>query len=131
MVAGNANWSTAFYGVTPEYLEAREWSIVEGRGFDAPKSTARPKWRCIGQTVAKNLFGDQSPLDQVIRIRKVPLTVIGVLDRKGQSMSGQDQDDVMLMPISTARKRVLGATALAKSRSVGSITDQGARKAPT
>jgi putative ABC transport system permease protein len=76
----------------------------------------------IGQTVAKSLFGDASPIDQVIRIRKVPLTVIGVLDRKGQNMSGSDQDDIVLLPISTARKRVLGATALAKSRSVGSIS---------
>jgi putative ABC transport system permease protein len=74
----------------------------------------------IGQTVAKNLFGDASPLDQVIRVRKVPLTIVGVLDRKGQSMTGQDQDDILLMPISTARKRVLGA-AMAKSRSVSSI----------
>jgi putative ABC transport system permease protein len=72
--------------------------------------------------VATNLFGDASPIDQVIRIRKVPLTVVGVLARKGQNMSGQDQDDIVLLPISTARKRVLGATALAKSRSVGSIS---------
>jgi putative ABC transport system permease protein len=122
VVAGNANWSTTFYGVTPEYFEAREWSIVEGRGFEAAEINGAAKVALIGQTVARNLFGDQSPLDQVVRIRKVPLTVIGVLDRKGQSMSGQDQDDLMLLPISTARKRILGATALAKSRSVGSIT---------
>ncbi|MDP2794648.1 MAG: ABC transporter permease [Sulfurisoma sp.] len=120
VVAGNANWSTTFYGTTPDYLEVREWSVVEGRPFDASDIHGATKVALIGQTVAKNLFGDASPIDQVIRVRKVPLTVIGVLDRKGQSMTGQDQDDIVLMPISTARKRVLGA-ALARSKSVGSI----------
>jgi putative ABC transport system permease protein len=91
-----------FYGITPDYLEVREWAIVEGRGFEPAEMNGAGKVVLIGQTVAKNLFGDASPLDQVIRVRKVPLTVIGVLDRKGQSMTGQDQDDILLMPISTA-----------------------------
>ena len=128
VVAGNANWSTTFYGITPDYLEVREWAIVEGRGFEQAEMNGAGKVVLIGQTVAKNLFGDASPLDQVIRVRKVPLTIIGVLERKGQSMTGQDQDDILLMPIGTARKRVLGS-ALAKSRSVGSImvkVNQGA-----
>jgi len=120
VVAGNANWSTSFYGTTPDYLEVREWPIAEGRGFEATEMNSAAKVILIGQTVAKNLYGDSSPLDQVVRIRKVPLTIIGVLERKGQNMMGQDQDDVVLMPISTARKRVLGAN-LAKSRNVGSI----------
>jgi putative ABC transport system permease protein len=119
-VSGNTNWSTVFYGITPDYLEVREWAIAEGRGFEPAEMSGAGKVVLIGQTVAKNIFGDASPLDQVIRVRKVPLTVIGVLDRKGQSMTGQDQDDLILMPISTARKRVLGA-AQAKSRSVSSI----------
>jgi putative ABC transport system permease protein len=122
VVSGNANWSTTFYGVTPEYFEAREWQIAEGRGIEQAEINSAAKVAVIGVTVATSLFGDASPIDQVIRIRKVPLTVIGVLEKKGQSMSGQDQDDVVLLPISTARKRVLGATALAKSRSVGSFT---------
>jgi putative ABC transport system permease protein len=75
----------------------------------------------LGKTVAQSLFGDESPIDQVVRIRKVPLTVIGVLKAKGQNLNGQDQDDLVMLPISTARKRILGATALAKSRSVGSM----------
>ncbi len=119
-VFGNANWSTTFYGTSPDYLEVREWAVIEGRRFEAADMNSAAKVVLIGQTVAKNLFGDSSPIDQVIRIRKVPLTVIGVLDRKGQNMMGQDQDDVVLMPISTARKRVLGATQ-AKSRNIGSI----------
>ena len=120
-IAGNANWSTIFYGVTPEYLEVREWPIIEGRGFEQAEINGSGKVVLIGQTVAENLFGAASPLDQVIRVRKVPLTVIGVLERKGQSMMGQDQDDVLLMPLSTARTRVLGVTQ-SKARSVGAIT---------
>jgi len=120
VVAGNSNWSTSFIGTTTDYFEVRDWGIAEGRGFEPSDLNSAAKVVLIGQTVAKNLFGDESPLDQVIRIRKVPLTVIGVLERKGQNMMGQDQDDVALMPISTARKRVLGS-GLAKSRSVNSI----------
>ena len=120
VVSGNSNWSTAFYGTTTDYLEVREWPIAEGRGFESSDLSSAAKVVLLGQTVAKNLFGEASPIDQVVRIRKVPLTVIGLLDHKGQNMMGQDQDDVVLMPITTARKRVLGA-ALAKSRSVGSI----------
>ncbi len=122
VIAGNANWSSVFYGITPEYFEAREWNVREGRTIEQAEVNSAAKVAVIGQTVAKSLFGDASALDQVIRIRKVPMTVIGVLESKGQNMSGQDQDDIVLLPISTARKRVLGATALAKSRSVGSIS---------
>jgi len=121
IVAGNSNWSTSFYGVTPDYFEVREWSLAEGRFFEAAEINGAAKVAIIGRTVATNLFGDASPLDQTVRIRTVPLTVIGVLAAKGQSPGGSDLDDVLLMPITTARNRVLGATALAKSRSVGSI----------
>ena len=120
-IAGNSNWSTTFWGVTPEYFEVREWSLATGRFFDQAEINGAAKVAVIGQTVAANLFGDESPIDQNIRIRAVPLTVVGVLAAKGQSPVGADLDDVILMPISTARNRVLGATALAKSRSVGSI----------
>ena len=122
VVAGNANWSTTFYGVTPEYFEAREWTIAEGRAFDDTEVHGAAKVALIGQTVAQNLFGEQSPIDQIVRIRTVPLTVIGVLGKKGQSLSGQDMDDVVLVPISTARNRILGTGNLAKSRAVGSIS---------
>jgi putative ABC transport system permease protein len=121
IVAGNSNWSTSFYGVTPEYFEVRDWELAEGRFFEQAEINGAAKVAIIGRTVATNLFGDASPLDQSVRIRTVPLTVIGVLASKGQSPGGSDLDDVLLMPITTARNRVLGATALAKSRSVGSI----------
>ncbi len=120
VIAGNVNWSTVFYGTTPDYLTVRDWAVAEGRAFDQSDVNGATKVVLLGQTVAKNLFGDASPLDQVIRVRNVPVTVIGVLERKGQSMWGSDQDDVILLPISTARKRVLGTTQ-AKSRNVNTI----------
>ncbi|MFN4148215.1 MAG: ABC transporter permease [Rhodocyclaceae bacterium] len=121
IVAGSANWSTSFYGVTPEYFEVREWNLAAGRFFEAAELNGAAKVAIIGKTVATNLFGEENPLDRVIRIRTVPLTVIGVLEAKGQSPGGSDLDDIVLMPITTARNRVLGATAVAKSRAVGSI----------
>jgi putative ABC transport system permease protein len=121
IVAGNSNWSTAFFGVTPDFFEVREWALAEGRFFEAAEINGAAKVAIIGRTVAANLFGDASPIDQTVRIRTVPLTVVGVLAAKGQSPNGSDLDDILVMPITTARNRVLGATALAKSRSVGSI----------
>ena len=121
IVAGAANWSTSFYGVTPEYFEVREWGLAEGRFFEAAELNGAAKVAIIGKTVADNLFGAEMPLERTIRIRSVPLTVIGVLAAKGQSPAGADLDDVVLMPITTARNRVLGATTIAKSRAVGSI----------
>ena len=121
IVVGNSNWSSTFFGVTPDYFDVREWSLAEGRFFDAAEIDGAAKVAILGQTVATQLFGDASPLDQTVRIRTVPLTVVGVLAAKGQSPGGSDLDDVLLMPLSTARNRVLGATALAKSRSVGAI----------
>jgi len=120
VVAGNSNWSTVFYGVTPEHFEVRNWVIASGKGFDAADLAGSAKVALLGETVIRNLFGDGDPLGQVIRIRKVPFVVIGTLGRKGQSLLGQDQDDVILMPISTARNRVLGGS-IARQRTVGSV----------
>ncbi len=121
VVWGNQNWSTVIFGVWPEYLEVRQWAILAGRGFEPSDAAGAAKVCLIGQTVARQLFGGNDPLGQVIRIRRVPFTVIGVLEGKGQSLMGHDQDDLILMPLSTARKRVLGVGTLAKQRSVGTI----------
>jgi putative ABC transport system permease protein len=121
LIWGNQNWSTVIFGVTPEYVDVRQWEIASGRFFDATDMAGATKVCLVGQTVARQLFGGADPLGQVIRVRRVPFTVIGVLESKGQSMMGSDQDDLILMPISTARKRVLGASNLAKQRSVGTI----------
>ena len=121
VVGGNGNWSTVFFGVTPEYFEARNWVVAQGKGFEPADIAGAAKVALLGDTVARNLFGDTDPVGQVIRIRKVPFTVIGTLEKKGQSLMGQDQDDVILMPISTARKRVLGQSA-GRLRTVGSVS---------
>jgi putative ABC transport system permease protein len=120
VIAGSTNWSTSIYGVNPDYFEAREWPLVSGRMFEQAELTGSAKVALIGQTVAQQLFGDMDPIDQSVRIRKVPFTIIGVLDRKGQSMLGQDQDDVIMVPLSTARNRLFGNTQ-GKLRRVGTI----------
>ncbi|HXF66438.1 MAG TPA: ABC transporter permease [Burkholderiales bacterium] len=121
VVYANNNWSTVFYGITQEYLEARNWVVASGRMFDAAELSGAAKVALLGETVARNLFGDADPIGQVIRIRKVPFTVIGTLERKGQSLIGQDQDDVILMPITTLRSRVQ-AQSQGRQRPVGSIS---------
>ncbi|MDP2066810.1 MAG: ABC transporter permease [Burkholderiaceae bacterium] len=110
VVVGNTNWSTAVYGSTNDYLEAREWPLADGRLFETAEMQGSAKVAIIGQTVALQLFGDTDPLEQVIRIKKVPVTVVGVLARKGQNSMGQDQDDVVIVPISTYRNRIQGGT---------------------
>jgi putative ABC transport system permease protein len=121
VVAGGANWATQFFGTTNDYLVARDWPIAAGRAFEDAELSGAGKVALIGVTTAQQLFGDGDPVDQVIRVRKVPLTVIGVLERKGQNALGQDQDDIILMPISTARARVLGQ-AQGRLRRVNSIS---------
>ena len=121
LIAGNNNWSTVIQGVTPEYLEAREWNIVSGRGFEPQEVSGAGKVALVGQTIVRELFGGADPVDQQIRIRKVPFTVIGVLDKKGQSMMGTDQDDVVLVPLTTARNRLFG-NPQGKLRRVGVIS---------
>ena len=120
VIYGNVNWSTVIAGTTPDFFVAREWDVVQGHPFTRSDVDQATKVALVGQTVARTLFGDADPLGRIIRVKKVPFTVIGVLDRKGQSMQGQDQDDVIIMPLSTARNRVIGASA-ANRRSVGAI----------
>jgi putative ABC transport system permease protein len=109
IVWGNANWLASIIGATPEYFEARDWGLVTGRLFEAGEMSGAGKVAIIGQTVARELFGDGDPVDQIIRVRGVPFTVIGLLERKGQSMMGQDQDDIVIIPLNTARNKIFGA----------------------
>jgi putative ABC transport system permease protein len=120
VVYGNLNWATGIQGVTPEFFTAREWDVADGRVFTQEEVDGAAKVALIGQTVAGNLFADGDPLNQVIRIKNVPFTVIGVLERKGQTTFGQDQDDTVLIPLSTAKKKVIGSSQ-ANARAVGSI----------
>jgi ABC-type antimicrobial peptide transport system permease subunit len=110
-VYGNSNWSTPVFGATNDYLEARDWPLESGRLFEAAEQQGAAKVALIGTTVARELFGDQDPIDQVVRLRSVPVTIVGVLASKGQNSWGSDQDDIMIVPISTFRNRLQGGTA--------------------
>ena len=120
VVYGNLNWATGIQGVTLEFFTTREWDVADGRLFTQEEVDGAGKVALLGQTVAGNLFADGDPLGQVIRIKNVPFTVIGLLERKGQTTFGQDQDDTVLIPLSTAKRKVLGVSQ-ANARSVGSI----------
>jgi putative ABC transport system permease protein len=111
VVAGNTNWSTSIFGTTNDHLEARDWPLAGGRAFESAEMQGSAKVAIIGQTVAQQLFGDADPLDQVIRVKKVPVTIVGLLEKKGQNSMGQDQDDVVIVPISTFRNRIQGGAA--------------------
>ena len=119
-VAGGANWGTTVYGVDNDYFAAREWDVETGRGFDPDELRRGEIVALLGRTVAKNLFGEADPTDQTIRVRNVPFKVVGVMGPKGQSAFGQDQDDVIFVPLDAGRRRVIGRN-YAKDRSVGSI----------
>jgi putative ABC transport system permease protein len=121
VVYGNLNWATTIQGVTADYVEARDWPLVTGRPIGPEDVDGATKIALLGQTTVLNLFGDADPLGQIIRIQKVPFTVIGMLDRKGQSSHGWDQDDVILIPLSTAKKKVLGVSQ-ASPRAVNTIS---------
>jgi putative ABC transport system permease protein len=120
-VFANTNWSTVIQGVTPDYLIAREWEVANGKMFAPEDVDAAAKVAVLGETVWRNLFDTSDPVGQTIRIKNVPFTVTGVLEPKGQSAFGQDQDDVILIPISTAKKKVLGANK-SNPRAVGTIS---------
>lgn len=108
VVNGNSNWATIIYGVTPDYLTIREISVADGDVFTQQDLDRASKVALLGKTVVDNLFGSTDPVGQTIRIKKVLFTVAGVLSPKGQSSQGQDQDDVILLPISTAKRKVIG-----------------------
>jgi putative ABC transport system permease protein len=120
VVAASGNWATAVFGVTPSFLEARGWATTTGRTLTQEDVDGTAKIALLGQTVAQNLFGATDPIGQIVRIKKIPLTVVGVLDRKGQSTQGQDQDDAVLVPLSTAKKKILGISQ-ANARAVNAI----------
>ena len=108
IVYGKQNWSTGVFGTTPGILFVRDWPLAAGRIFSDQEVKSASKVCLLGQTIVNNLFGDMDPLGQVIRIKKVPFTVIGVLAEKGQSLVGQDQDDAIYIPLSTAQRKIFG-----------------------
>jgi putative ABC transport system permease protein len=108
VVYGNQNWSTVINGATPEILEIRNWLLSSGRPFTQQEVDGAAKVCLLGKTVVENLFGGIDPIGQVIRIKNVPFTVFGVLASKGQSTQGQDLDDTIFVPLTTAQKRLFG-----------------------
>ena len=110
LVFNNRNWYTNMQGTTPEFLEVRNFSVENGVFFSNQDINTRARVAVLGKTTADNLFGDIEPIGQTIRINKAPFRVIGVLEAKGQSAGGQDQDDLAVIPITTAQERMLGIT---------------------
>ncbi len=108
IVFGNNNWATQITGTTPDYLVVRDAGLSSGQPFTTQDVDASAKVALLGKTVVDNLFNEADPIGQIIRIKKVPFTVVGVLSPKGQSPSGQDQDDTIILPITSAKKKVIG-----------------------
>ncbi|MBI3804525.1 MAG: ABC transporter permease [Nitrospirae bacterium] len=108
VISANQNWSTQVSGSTPNFFLIRDWHFESGSPFTPSDVTGANKVAVIGKTVATSLFGAQDPIGQIIRIRNVPFKVAGVLAPKGQSAQGQDQDDTIIIPITTLQKRIMG-----------------------
>lgn len=110
IVNGHENWNSSVYGVTPEYLKIRDLTIGTGSFITQNDLNSRNRVAVIGTTVATNLFESENPVGKNIRINNQPYKVIGVIESKGQSSMGQDQDDVVIIPLTTAQERLMGIT---------------------
>ena len=111
-----ANWSTSITGTTPDYLTIRDWKVERGSSFGVRDVDTANKVCLLGQTVVEQLFGAEDPIGQTLRVRSITCEVIGVLARKGQNQMGQDQDDTILMPINTVRRKLFNAGPSGASR---------------
>ena len=109
VIAGNRNWATLVAGVDGDYLMAREWRIQSGRAFTADELSLGAKVAVVGSAIDQELFTGSSGLRETVRIGIVPFRIIGILETKGQGAAGRSQDDVIFIPLSTAKSRVLGA----------------------
>ena len=118
LVYGSQNWSTQVIGTTPSYLEARAWSIVNGAAFGDSDVRSSTRVALIGKTVAENLFAGDDPVGKTMRIQQNPFIVIGVLGSKGQNLDGRDQDDTVIIPLSTAQRKVFGTPFLGSVRMI-------------
>lgn len=110
VVYGNQNWSTAVTGTTPGMLTVRDWNLSAGRPFTEQDVKSATKVCLLGQTVVDKLFGGLDPVGQIVRIKKIPFKVIGVLEAKGQDPRGHDQDDAIYVPVTTAQKKLFGTS---------------------
>src|SRR5262245_5758962 len=130
VIAGNQNWGTTVRGVGPDYLALKGWNVTRG-GMYTDVDVERASNVCVlGRTVAEQLFGAEDPIDQMMRVKDQPCIVVGVLEVKGQSATGQDQDDTFLMPYTTVMKKVKGQTWLddiMMSGTSAAVVDQAER----
>ena len=110
VASGNQNWMTQILGEGADYFSIRQWPLKSGAPFTAQDVRSANKVCVIGQTTARTLFGDADPVGQIIRLKQVPFIITGVLTPKGMSMMGSDQDDVVIIPYTSAMKRVMGQT---------------------
>ncbi|MEW6457108.1 MAG: ABC transporter permease [Acidobacteriota bacterium] len=110
VVYGNMNWATGVEGVYPDFFYIREWPLVSGRSFTMQDVHGQTKVCVIGKTVYEKLFGNEDPIGKIIRIKKLPFTVIGALASKGQSGGWRDQDDVIFAPLYTVQRKMMGIT---------------------
>ena len=108
IIAGNRNWSASIYGESPDYFAIRQWPVEAGATFTDQDLRAAAKVAVLGPRAAEELFGDQDPLGETIRIQNAPFTVVGVLKSKGTSISGSDNDDNVFVPYTIAMKRLVG-----------------------
>ena len=108
MIYGPNNWNTSVIGTSPSYLNVRAWNLASGYSFSESDMRSATRVALIGQTVAENLFDDVDPTGKTLRINQSPFTVLGVLERKGQSMDGRDQDDTVIVPLTTAQRKLFG-----------------------
>ncbi len=109
VVYGSANWGTQVNGTTPDYLEVSSWGVGSGAMFDDSDVRGATRVAMLGQTVVDNLFGAEDPVGRTIRIKNASFTVVGVMSRRGQSLDGRDQDDTVLVPVTTALRKLFGA----------------------
>jgi putative ABC transport system permease protein len=110
VIYGNQNWSTSYRGVTPEFLTIRRWTVDSGACFTPHDVVTAANVAVIGQTIVTQLFGDEDPLEKTIRLRDIPFRVVGVLHAKGESATGQDQDDQIMIPYTTAQRKIKGTS---------------------
>ena len=108
IVYGPNNWNTSIIGTTPSYLDARSWPVSSGNAFTDSDVRSATRVALIGKTAADNLFGDEDPVGKTFRIRQSPFVVLGTLAVKGQGMDGRDQDDTIIIPLTTAQRQVFG-----------------------
>jgi putative ABC transport system permease protein len=128
IIYGNQNWGTQIQGTNAKFCQIRRWPMAEGEFFTDGDVRASARVAVLGQTVVDNLFPGMDPTGQTIRVRNLPFQVVGVLASKGQSLMGQDQDDLVIMPYTTVQKKLLGQTILSISSAMVSCISQRASR---